>query len=214
MTRTRIKMCGMTRREDVLAAAQAGADAIGLVFTRRSTRCVEPAHAAKLRAAVPPMVSIVALFMDDDAEFVRAVERAVRPHVLQFHGNEPAAFCESFDTPYIKTIAMASVHDLDAQWAAYPRAVGFLLDGHGAGETGGSGKHFDWSRVPHDTDRPLVVAGGLHAGNVEQAVRVARSWAVDVSSGIESAPGIKDAGRMRDFVAAVRAADRALEADA
>ncbi|HET6632718.1 MAG TPA: phosphoribosylanthranilate isomerase [Rhodanobacteraceae bacterium] len=207
--RTRIKICGVTQAEDLRLAARLGVDAIGMVFARRSSRRLELAQAVALRAALPPYVTLVALFMDDAAERVREVEQALRPDLLQFHGGEEAAFCAAFDTPYVKALPMGSTADVAAAVAAHPRAAGFLLDSHAAGQPGGSGRRFDWSRVPANLDRPLIVAGGLDAANVGEAIRRTRPWAVDVSSGVESAPGIKDAGKMADFIAAVHAADTA-----
>lgn len=206
MTRVRVKFCGMTRLEDVRAAVELGVDAIGLVCTRRSTRFVEPGQARALRRALPPFVSAVALFMDDAPEWVADAIAALRPDCLQFHGSETAAFAASFALPYLKAVPMASVADVAGYAAAHPAAAGFLLDGHAAGAAGGSGVAFDWSRVPHGLGRPLLLAGGLDAGNVAQAIALARPYAVDVSSGIERAPGVKDAARMRAFVEAVRAA--------
>lgn len=211
MTRTRIKFCGITRREDAVDAVALGVDAIGMVFARRSPRFVDPERAASIRAAVPPLVSVVALFLDDDPEWVRLVEHAVRPDLLQFHGGEPAGYCEGFDTAYLKAVAMAGDGDLRVQLDAHPRASGFLLDGHAPGEAGGTGRRFDWSRAPAGSDRPLLLAGGLEAGNVGEAIARVRPWGVDVSSGIERSPGVKDAGRMSDFVRAVHAADRLRE---
>lgn len=208
MTRTRIKFCGITRAGDAELAARLGVDAIGLVCTRRSRRFVEPAQALAIRARVAPYVSVVALFMDDDAAWVREVESAVRPDLLQFHGTEDASFCTGFATPYVKAVAMASTADVHRVADAHPRAVGLLLDGHASGGQGGSGHGFDWTRVPHDLRRPLIVAGGLDAANVGAAIRVARPWAVDVASGIESSPGIKDSAKMQAFIAAVEGAAR------
>lgn len=208
MTRTRIKFCGITRVEDAVSAARMGVDAIGLVCTRRSRRFVEPAQALAIRAQVAPYVSVVALFMDDDAAWVREVEAAVRPDLLQFHGAEDAAFCTGFATPYVKAVAMASTDDVQRVAGAHPRAAGLLLDGHASGGQGGSGRGFDWTRVPHDLQRPLIVAGGLDAANVGEAIRVARPWAVDVASGIESSPGIKDSAKMHAFIDAVERAGR------
>ena len=205
MRPARIKFCGLTRAEDVRRAVDLGVDAIGFVLTRRSRRYVESAAARLLRDLLPPFVSAVALVMDDDAAWVREVIGIVRPDLLQFHGSEDAAFCETFDRPYLKAVPMASTGDLAAFAASHPRAAGFLLDSHAAGEPGGSGAAFDWNRVPARFERPLILAGGLHAANVAEALRAIRPWAVDVSSGIESAPGVKDPERMRRFVAAVRA---------
>lgn len=206
MTRTRIKFCGLTRAEDVQCAVALGVDAVGFVLTRRSRRFVEPARARALRDALPPFVSAVALFMDDAADWVDEAVATMRPDLLQFHGEESGGFAGRFDRPYLKAIPMGSVADVAAYADRHPRACGFLLDSHAAGAVGGSGEAFDWTRFPRDLHRPLVLAGGLDAGNVAQAIASVRPYAVDVSSGIESAPGIKDAERMRAFAAAVRLA--------
>jgi phosphoribosylanthranilate isomerase len=201
---TRIKTCGITRTEDALLAARLGVDAIGFVFTRRSKRFIEPAAAAAIVARLPPFVDVVALFMDDDATWVRHVAAVVQPGCLQFHGTETAAFCDGFERRYLKAIAMGEGHAALARLRDYPRAAGLLLDGHGLGEPGGSGETFDWSLMPHDLAQPLILAGGLVADNVARAIALAKPWAVDVSSGIEVSPGIKDRAKMERFVAAVR----------
>jgi len=204
---TRIKCCGMTRVEDALLAAQLGADAIGLVFTARSRRQVTLARAREIVAALPPFIATVALFMDDAAARVQQVIDEVAPALLQFHGEESDDWCAQFDRPFVKAIAMGEGAAALPRLRDYPHAAGLLLDGHAPGEAGGSGKAFDWSLLPGDLAQPLILAGGLHAGNVGDAVRAARPWAVDVASGVESAPGIKDAARLEAFIRAVRAAD-------
>lgn len=204
---TRIKCCGMTRVGDALLAVRLGADAIGLVFSARSRRQVTLAQAREIVAALPPFVASVALFMDDEASLVQQVLAEVRPMLLQFHGNENDAWCAQFGQPFLKAIAMGEGAAALPRLQEYPHAAGLLLDGHAAGEAGGSGKAFDWTLLPHDLAQPLILAGGLHAGNVGTAIRAARPWAVDVASGVESAPGIKDATKLTAFVAAVRAAD-------
>jgi phosphoribosylanthranilate isomerase len=206
---TRIKCCGMTRVEDALLAARLGADAIGLVFTARSRRQVSLEQARTIRRALPPFVASVALFMDDEAALVEEVIAMVRPDLLQFHGGEPDAWCAQFDRPWLKAIAMGEGTAALPRLRDYPHAAALLLDGHAAGEAGGSGKAFDWSLLPRDLAQPVILAGGLHADNVAAAIRTARPWAVDVASGVESAPGIKDRGKLEAFVAAVRAADAA-----
>lgn len=200
--RTRVKICGITRVEDGAAAAAFGADAIGLVFAARSPRRVTLDVARAIAAALPPFVASVALFMDDDAALVREVVDGLAPDLLQFHGLEAGAFCASFGRRYLKAVPMAGRgSDAIVEAArAHPRAAGLVLDGHGLGEAGGSGRAFDWSEARGDGLPPLVVAGGLTPDNVAQAIRVAEPWAVDVSSGVESAPGIKDHGRMKRFV--------------
>ncbi len=208
MTRTRIKFCGITRVEDAQRAADLGVDAIGMVFTRRSPRFVGLPQAAAIVAALPPFVTATALFMDDDDAWVRQVEREVKPSLLQFHGAEPADFCTGFATPYLKAIAMNSTDDVSANSVTHPHARGFVCDGHVAGGQGGQGRTFDWSRIPHDIRQPILLAGGLDAGNVAEAIRRVRPWAVDVSSGIERSPGIKDPARMQAFVKAVQSVPR------
>ena len=206
---TRIKCCGMTRVGDALLAAQLGADAIGLVFTARSKRRVTLAQADAIMAALPPFVAAVALFMDDEPGLVRQVIEAVRPTLLQFHGGESDAWCAQFGQPFLKAVAMGEGAAALPRLQQYPHAAGLLLDGHAAGAAGGSGRTFDWSLLPRGLAQPLILAGGLHAGNVGDAVRAVRPWAVDVASGVESAPGIKDPGRLEAFIRAVRAADAA-----
>jgi phosphoribosylanthranilate isomerase len=201
---TRIKTCGITRIEDARLAADLGVDAIGFVFTRRSKRFIEPVAAATIRDQLPPFIHVVALFMDDDAEWVRHVAAIVLPAYLQFHGTETAAFCDAFDHHYLKAIAMGEGRAALDRLHDYPRAAALLLDGHGLGEQGGSGETFDWSLMPRNVHQPLILAGGLVDTNVGRAIAVARPWAVDVSSGIEQSPGIKDQAKMERFVAAVR----------
>jgi len=204
--RTRIKICGITRIEDALAAAAFGADAIGLVFTHLSPRCVTLDAARAIVDALPPFVASVALFMDDDPTFVRTVIDALKPDLVQFHGAEDARTCESFGRRYLKAVPMAGrgTAALIEAAGAHPRAAGLVLDGHGLGEAGGSGRAFDWSLARAEGLPPLVVAGGLTADNVADAIRIAEPWAVDVSSGVEAAPGIKDHGRMERFIEEVR----------
>ncbi|WP_158885331.1 phosphoribosylanthranilate isomerase [Rhodanobacter sp. L36] len=206
---TRIKCCGMTRVEDALLAAQLGADAIGVVLTSRSRRHVSVAQAAKIVRAMPPFIGTVALLMNDDESLVRDVIEIVQPALLQFHGAETDAWCAQFGRPFIKAIAMGEGASALTQLGNFPNAKGLLLDSHGLGEAGGSGKVFDWLLMPTSTTQPLILAGGLHAGNVGAAIQRARPWAVDVASGVESEPGIKNARKLADFIQAVRAADRA-----
>lgn len=204
---TRIKCCGMTRVEDALLAARLGVDAIGMVFTARSRRHVGLRQAREIIEALPPFVTTVALFMDDDASLVRQVLDEVRPALLQFHGGESDDWCAQFDAPFLKAIAMGEGAASVSKLSDYPRASGLLLDGHGFGEAGGSGKSFDWSLLSGELAQPLIVAGGLHPGNVGEAINALRPWAVDVASGVEAAPGIKHPSLLADFVRAVRVAD-------
>lgn len=211
---TRIKCCGMTRIDDALLAAQLGADAIGVVLTARSKRRVSIEQGAAIVAAMPPFVTTVALFMDDDAAFVREAVAAIRPDLLQFHGVETDEWCGQFGHRYLKAMAMGEGAAALPALRRYPGAAGLLLDGHGLGEAGGSGKAFDWSLMPRDLSQPLVLAGGLVPANVADAVRIARPWGVDVASGIESSPGIKDPRKLADFIRAVRDVDAQLQASA
>lgn len=203
MNRVRMKFCGITRREDALLAVSLGVDALGLVFTRRSKRFVEPVEALRSLKALPPFVATVALFMDDEPAWIKHVVSMVHPQLLQFHGSENAADCARYGLPYLKAVPMGSVTDVASYTDGFPGAAGFLLDAHASGESGGQGTRFDWSQRPQ-LDRPLILAGGLDADNVDEAIHRMQPFAVDVSSGIESAPGVKDAARMRAFVDAVR----------
>ncbi len=215
--RTRIKFCGLTRPGDVRLAGELGADAIGFVFARSSPRHVPPTQARLMRNALAPLVDAVALFMDNTTEEVRDAVKQVRPTLLQFHGNEDDAFCRSFGVPYIKAVPMGEGAEgagtATALQVRYPGAAGFLFDSHAAGEAGGSGRRFDWTAMPRDINKPILLAGGLHEDNIFDAILATLPWGVDVSSGIESAPGIKDGDRMRRFVEEVRRADCHVEHD-
>lgn len=205
--RTRIKFCGITRIEDALAAAALGVDALGLVFAEGSPRQLELPAAAAIRRRIPPLVTVVSLLRNHSAAHVREVIAAVRPDLLQFHGDEEPAFCASFGLPYLKVVGMKGLHRPLAEIARdYAGAAALLLDGHAPGEAGGRGESFDWSAIAV-IDQPVVLAGGLRPENVAGAIRIARPYAVDVSSGIEAAPGIKDSGKMEAFVRQVRGAD-------
>jgi len=209
MTRTRIKFCGLTRLEDITAAIALKVDWIGLVFAPRSPRRVTLEQATTLRRAIPESVGVVALMMNQPESDIRAIVETVHPDILQFHGHEPDTFCAAFGLPFWKAIAMGGdpAHGLE-QVAHYPSADAVLFDGHAAGEPGGSGQHFDWSRLPAALGKQhILLAGGLDADNIARAIHSAAPWGVDLSSGIESAPGIKDALKMRAFVEAVRLAD-------
>jgi len=199
--RTRVKVCGLTRVEDVKAAADAGADALGFVFVSASKRHVSIEQAEALFAAVPPFVETVALFMNPEPALVESVQARLAPSLLQFHGTESAAFCRRFGSRYIKAVPVAEGQAaMQAVMDEHQTAGGFLLDSHGAGRMGGSGESFDWALWPADTARPLILAGGLHPGNVGEAVRRLSPWAVDVSSGVEVSPGIKDPARIIRFI--------------
>ncbi len=204
--RTRIKVCGLTREEDVDAALDAGVDAIGLVFYARSPRFVEVERATALASRVPPFASVVGLFVNAEPQQVRDTLALVPIHVLQFHGDEDEAYCRQFDRPYLKAARVTPQMDLLQYAAAFPSAQAILLDAFVDGY-GGGGKVFDWTLIPAGLGKPIVLSGGLDAGNVGAAIARVRPAAVDVSSGVEvseQAKGIKDAQKMRDFIAAVR----------
>lgn len=206
MHRTRIKICGLTRESDVLAAVEAGADAIGLVFYPPSSRYVSPARAAELARVIPPFVTTVGLFVEPEPSLVREVMKRVPLQMLQFHGDESAAACEAFGLPWIKAARMRPGIDLLKFAASYVGAAGILLDAFVEGY-GGAGEAFDWNLIPSGMDRPLILSGGLSPHNVGEAVTRIRPWAVDVSSGVESAKGIKDAALIAAFIQGVRDAD-------
>lgn len=219
MSRTRIKFCGFTRAEDVDAAVAAGADAIGLVFYPRSKRCVSLEQAARLRARVPLFVDVVALTVNASESEVREILDAVRPDLLQFHGEETPEACARYGAPYLKAFRVGaegadSAGALLKSCLAHRAAAGWLFDSHSAG-FGGSGRSFDWSllsSVAHSADaRPLVLSGGLHAAKVRQALAEVRPYAVDVSSGVETEPGLKSAEKMQQFAQEVRRYDAACE---
>ncbi|MDD5300507.1 MAG: phosphoribosylanthranilate isomerase [Gallionella sp.] len=197
---TRIKICGITRVEDVLAAANSGADAIGLVFYERSPRHVGIAQAAQLAAALPPFVSVVGLFVDADAAFVREVLAQVPLDMLQFHGDETPEYCAQFTRPYLKAIRVKAGVDLLQCAARFRSARGLLLDAHVEGVPGGTGTAFDWTLIPRQLPLPVILSGGLDAGNVAAAIKQVRPYAVDVSSGVEASKGIKDAAKVAAFI--------------
>jgi phosphoribosylanthranilate isomerase len=207
MSYTRIKICGITRVEDALSAAQAGADAIGLVFAEGSPRRLHTEQARRIAAALPPFVSTVALFVNPSQELVAQVIAQVRPDCLQFHGEETPDFCAAFNLPWLKVARVRADIDLLQFAARYAGAQGLLLDAYSAAAHGGTGERFDWGLIPADLSRPVVLAGGLTPDNVAEAVRHVRPWAVDVSSGVEAAPGIKDAAKIAAFVKEVKDAD-------
>lgn len=204
MAVVRSKICGITRIEDALIAAQAGADAIGLVFWAPSPRAVEIDQARRIVAALPPFVTSVGLFVNATRETIAEVLQAVPLDLLQFHGDECLADCEGHGRPYIKALRVRPGEDIAAQCAQYPSAAGILLDTYVPGIPGGTGERFDWSQVPAQPPCPIVLAGGLTADNVAQAIAQVRPWAVDVSGGVEAQKGRKDTDKVRAFLAAVR----------
>ena len=201
--RTRVKICGITRPEDALAAARAGADAIGLVFYAKSPRAVTMAEAQGVLRALPPFVTTVGLFVDAVPDDIREVLQSVSLDLLQFHGNEAPGQCRMYGRPYVKAVRMRETTDLTAVARSYHDAAGLLVDTYVEGMPGGTGRAFDWSRLPSSLSRPLILAGGLTPDNVAEAVGRVRPWAVDVSGGVESAPGVKDAARIEAFIRGV-----------
>ncbi len=204
ITRTRIKICGITREQDVTAVACNGADALGLVFYEKSPRHVGVQQAAKLARTVPPFLTAVGLFVNPSVDYVREVLAKVPLGLLQFHGEEEPEFCRQFGKPYLKAIRVKPGVDLVECAARYSGAQGLLLDAFVEGTQGGTGESFDWALIPQDLPLPVILSGGLHAGNVAEAVRQVRPYAVDVSSGVEAAKGIKDAAKIAAFIKEVK----------
>ena len=203
---TRIKICGITRIEDGLVCARNGADAIGLVFYPPSPRHVTASQAAAIAHALPPFVTTVGLFVNPTVEQIEAILKEVRLDVLQFHGDEPAEFCDAFGIPYLKAIRVKAGVDLVQCAIRYQKAQGLLLDAYVEGTPGGTGQSFDWDLIPHGLPLPVILSGGLEPANVEDAVRRVRPWAVDVSSGVEASKGIKDAAKIAAFIKGVHSA--------
>lgn len=200
----RVKICGITRVEDGVEAARLGADAIGLVFYPRSPRNVSIARAAAIIAALPPFVTVVGLFVDPTREWVDTVLAECALDVLQFHGDESPAFCASFHRPYLKALRIRPGVDVLAEARRYAGARGLLADAFVEGVAGGTGHAFDWTLLPASLPLPLVLSGGLNEHNIAEAVARVRPAAVDVSSGVETAKGIKDAARMAAFISGAR----------
>jgi phosphoribosylanthranilate isomerase len=207
VTRTRIKICGITTPEDGVMAAGLGADAIGLVFWQPSVRSLTHARARDISRALPPLVARVALFVDPSEREVAAAIEACHPDLLQFHGVEPPEFCRAFGIRYVKAAHVRAELDLLEYLSPYHDAAGWLLDAYSAELPGGTGETFNWALIPGEMTRPVILSGGLSPANVSEAIRIAQPWAVDVSSGVEAAKGIKDPQRIAAFVAGVRNAD-------
>lgn len=201
---TRVKICGITRIEDAVAAATAGADAIGLVFYPKSSRYVTATVAAEIVSELPPFVSTVGLFVNHSADQVNRICDQVELDLLQFHGDESPSDCSQFGKRFIKAVRMAPGRSVNEMMGQYRQATALLLDSFDADKYGGSGETFDWQRVPKDSDVPLILAGGLNCSNVVEAVTRVQPYAVDVSSGVESAPGIKSADQIIEFVTRVK----------
>ncbi|PWB31529.1 phosphoribosylanthranilate isomerase [Pseudomonas sp. SDI] len=206
MSAVRSKICGITRIEDALAAVEAGADAIGFVFYAKSPRAVTAEQARAIIAALPPFVTTVGLFVDASRCELNEILEVVPLDLLQFHGDETPADCEGYHRPWIKALRVRPGDDLQASCTLYRNASGILLDTYVAGVPGGTGEAFDWALVPPTLSKPIILAGGLSAANVAQAIAVVRPYAVDVSGGVEAAKGIKDPLKIEAFMRAVRQA--------
>jgi len=204
LTAVRVKICGITRVEDALAAAAAGADAIGLVFYAKSPRAVDIEQARAILAALPPFVTTVGLFVDAERSELERILASVPLDLLQFHGDESVQQCEAFGRPYIKALRVKAGDDIAAQVARYPSAQGILLDAYVEGVPGGTGEAFDWSLIPQTLSKPLILAGGLRPDNVAEAVSRVRPYAVDVSGGVEASKGVKDVEKVGAFIRAAR----------
>lgn len=210
MNTIRTKICGITRPEDAKTAAALGADAVGLVFYEKSKRCVGIAQAQQIVRALPPFVSAVALFVNETAENIENILAAVPIDIIQFHGDEPPGFCRRFRRPYIKAVRVQTAGDITFAAAQYPDARALLLDAYVDGEYGGTGKSFDWTLLPAGFQTPWILAGGLTPGNVAEALRISGAKAVDVSGGVESSAGVKDAAKMAAFLAQAKQAVKAV----
>lgn len=206
MSNVRTKICGITRIEDALAAVEAGADAIGFVFYAKSPRAVDVRQARAIIEQLPPFVTTVGLFVNASRCELNEILEVVPLDLLQFHGDEPPADCEGYHRPWIKALRVRPGDDLEAACQQYSGARGILLDTYVAGVPGGTGEAFDWSLVPARLSKPIILAGGLSADNVGQAIAQVNPYAVDVSGGVEQAKGIKDASKIEAFMRAVRAA--------
>ena len=201
----KIKICGLRSPEHARVAAVQGVDAIGLNFHPASSRCVDITTAREICRVLPPFVSTVGLFVDASVAVIESVLERVPLQMLQFHGDESESDCERWGRPYLKALRMRPGLDVAAALESYPGAVGILLDSYQPGVPGGTGSTFDWARIPRPSNRALVLAGGLNAENVGEAISRVTPWAVDVSGGVESRPGVKDPVAIERFVRAVRA---------
>jgi phosphoribosylanthranilate isomerase len=206
LTPPRVKICGLTRADEARLAVEAGVDAVGLVFHPRSPRHVTLEQACAVVASVPAFVTVVGLFMNPDREQVEQTLARVPLDILQFHGRETGAFCRAFGRRYIKALGMSDEPDMVQAMKDYADAAALLVDSHAGDRDGGSGEAFDWARWPSLADKHLILAGGLTPDNVGEAVSRLKPWAVDVSSGVEAAPGRKDPEKMTRFIREVHRA--------
>lgn len=209
--RTRIKFCGFTRAQDAQLAVALGVDALGLVFYENSKRYITIEQAQTIVPHIPALVNSIGVFVNAEAAFVHQVLKKIKLSCLQFHGDENESYCRSFALPYIKVISMKNNIDVLAAIKQYPSASAIILDTYHGQQIGGSGNSFDWQLIPDNLPKPLILAGGLTVANVAEAITTMQPYGLDLSSGIESAPGIKDPQKMQQFIAAVHAADHAAD---
>jgi phosphoribosylanthranilate isomerase len=208
MTRTRVKICGITRAEDGVIAAKYGVDAIGLVFYEKSPRAVNIEQAQTIIQSLPAFVTVVGLFVNAEVDMVNNILAKVPLDLLQFHGEESPEYCSNFNKPYMKALRMRPNIELKTLIDKYQTAKGILLDSYVQGVKGGTGSVFDWQQVPANLSKPIIVAGGLTADNVNAAIKALNPYAVDVSGGVESAKGIKDSGKIAEFMQAISHYDK------
>lgn len=200
----RVKVCGITRSEDAIAAVQCGVDAIGFVFWSHSARYIDPESARRIAEVIPPFICTVGVYVDPDAAWVEETARAAKLNLLQFHGDESPEFCNQFSQPYIKAIRVKPDTDLLQYAQRYGAAKGLLLDTYAADMPGGTGHAFDWQLIPQQLSLPLILSGGLNPDNVARAIKQTQPWAVDVSSGVEASKGIKDEKKIIAFMQGVK----------
>lgn len=203
----RVKVCGITRLEDAQVAVREGAAALGFVFYEPSPRYIAPAQAAKIIESLPPFVTTTALFVNESADAVAAIAEQTQVDLLQFHGDESAAFCDAFDRPYIKAIRMRPNADLLAETEAFSSARALLLDAYKPGVPGGTGEAFNWDEIPLDLRHNIILAGGLTPENISQAIKQVAPYAVDVSGGVEASKGVKDPNKLARFFQEVARAE-------
>lgn len=201
--RVHVKMCGMTRAEDIAYASSLGVDAIGLIFYPKSPRAISLDKAVQLTENIPPFLSVVAVLVNPDPIFVHDLLAEVPIHVLQFHGDETPEFCEQFNRPYIKSLQTESTGQMQQAVQTYAKAAAILFDTPSASTRGGTGQSFDWQVIPKNLAKPYILAGGINEGNIDEALLSCSPYAIDMCSGIESAPGVKDHTKMSRFIKAI-----------
>ncbi len=205
----KVKICGITSVKDALAVSDAGADAVGLVFYPKSSRYLSIQQAIEICNALPPFITIVGLFLDADKQAVDAVLRQVPLDLLQFHGSESPQYCANFSRPYIKAVGMLGLDSFSNYADRYPDAKALLVDGHAPGAAGGTGNSFDWNAIPTHYSKPIILAGGLNPDNIALAIESTSVYAVDLSSGVETSPGIKSQQKIMALMQEVKRVERA-----